>query len=261
MNFKDKLKKVIVEIKNNLSYKYDFYYDGKLKLLFNLFGIKTKSINASMFSQFNQDLIVKQILETNFKINLNYSGQDVRIVDIGANHPIDYNNTYLFEKLYGAKVYSFEPNKNLEREWIKYRSESQIQYVGISDEAKTLSLNIPEINNSNNDDSHDPNMFASFSESTIEKKSSIYNKLVVDVKPLENVLEKGNYDVLFIDVEGHEMHVLKGIDFDGFSFKVIVIENNSEVGGSDLIRKYLISRGYQLHSRLYHLDDIFIKSN
>lgn len=64
-----------------------------------------------------------------------------------------------------------------------------------------------------------------------------------------------NIDVMVVDVEGHEMEVVKGINLDKYSPTVIVIEN---IRSEPDYREYMASRGYLLSSRL-DIDDIYIK--
>jgi len=65
---------------------------------------------------------------------------------------------------------------------------------------------------------------------------------------------------LKIDVEGYEMNVLKGIDFEAVTISCFVIENNkNERGTIDLeIREFMQQKGYRFAGRLV-IDDVFVK--
>ncbi len=69
-------------------------------------------------------------------------------------------------------------------------------------------------------------------------------------------------DALFIDVEGYEMEVLKGIDFEKINIGCICVENNrkSDVLPDKAMRDFIISKGYRLIARLT-IDDVFVKND
>jgi hypothetical protein len=64
-----------------------------------------------------------------------------------------------------------------------------------------------------------------------------------------------------IDVEGHELNVIKGIDFDNVRINVLSIENCSlpnSVYGDDSIREIMLKNNYSLWGRIIGLDDIYV---
>ena len=64
-----------------------------------------------------------------------------------------------------------------------------------------------------------------------------------------------------IDVEGHELNVLKGIDFEKVRINILTIENNppeNSIYGDDNIRKIMFDNNYILWGRIVGLDDIYI---
>jgi FkbM family methyltransferase len=81
----------------------------------------------------------------------------------------------------------------------------------------------------------------------------------IDSYTYKDLVEKyeipNHVDYLSIDVEGGEMGVLKGIDFNSYSFGVIGIENNF---GETYVIDYMKGFGYQKVDK-FGADDIFIK--
>jgi hypothetical protein len=64
-----------------------------------------------------------------------------------------------------------------------------------------------------------------------------------------------------IDVEGHELNVLKGIDFNKVRINVLTIENNPSycsIYGDKNIRQIMFNSNYILWGRIIGLDDIYI---
>ena len=63
-------------------------------------------------------------------------------------------------------------------------------------------------------DGYDDNVHSSLIPSEIPRSASGNIELkTVKVKPLGKVVKPGNFNLLFIDVEGFEMNVLNGINF------------------------------------------------
>ena len=119
---------------------------------------------------------------------------------------------------------------------------------------------------------------------TIDKRTSQFQKAKISsikkikTNTLNNIIKSSKYsnkkiDLLSIDVEGHELPVLEGLDFDKYSPNVIVIEyldlNVSKLEIKNLnienvinseIYKFLTLKKYILVNSIYS-DLIFIKSD
>lgn len=66
--------------------------------------------------------------------------------------------------------------------------------------------------------------------------------------------------MMSIDVEGHEIEVLKGLDLSRIKVSVLIIENNVPAfRGRQEIRDHMLANGYRLAARVWHLDDVFVK--
>lgn len=91
-------------------------------------------------------------------------------------------------------------------------------------------------------------------------KESI-RKYCVEQKCLQNILKErkiSKVDFMSIDVEGYELSVLKGIDFNKVDIKCIIIENDKH--NRRKLRNYIVSKGYILVARLT-IDDVFVKKD
>jgi hypothetical protein len=119
---------------------------------------------------------------------------------------------------------------------------------------------------------------------TIDKKTSQFQKAKISsikkikTNTLNNIIKSSKYsnkkiDLLSIDVEGHELPVLEGLDFNKYSPNVIVVEyldlNVSKLEIKNLnienvinseIYKFLTLKKYILVNSIYS-DLIFIKSD
>lgn len=201
----------------------------------NLFAkLKVKS-----YSQFGQDFFVYDMIFGKKK--------DGFFLDIGANDPIEINNSYLLEQN-GWKGIAFEPIKEISEQWKNVR-ETPCVNVAIGDTESEVFFT--EVS------AHQLSGIGLGKES---EKDRIYK---VKQKELKSILvEYGitHVDVAFIDVEGYEMNVLRGIDFEKTDITCICIENNrnGDIFFDINIRNYLIEKGYILIARLT-IDDVFIK--
>ena len=215
--------------------------------IFEMIGQK----NRKLYSQHNQDYLV---YENFFK-----EKKDGFFCDIGGNHPLKINNTLYFEEL-GWNGFAFEPLPHMTKQWIEHRKAKLFPFA-LSDVEDDMAFTIIHGENDWED-------MLSYVDSTSMvdyeyKKESI----IVKTKLLKKVLDSENIthvDYMSIDVEGHEINVLKGIDFNRVRFDVITIENNfggagdKRHYGDDEIRNILLRNGFILWGRIIGLDDIFV---
>ena len=225
----------------------------------------------------NFNLIHKKIFSK--KKYYSFSGVDVIIenifrdkkdgfyVDVGCQHPIKNNNTYLLHK----------------KGWIGINVDLDIDNINLFNEARPKDENI-NVAISNKLGETDLYFYHKKSPiNTIDKKTSDFQKAnVSEIKKIKtntltNILNNSKYnykiDLLSIDVEGHEMQVLEGFDFNLYKPSVIVIEyldlsvKKIEVKNlfiENLLKtklyKFLTSKNYVLANCIYS-DLIFINKD
>jgi FkbM family methyltransferase len=132
-------------------------------------------------------------------ISKEYIDPNKNIIDIGANIG---NHTVVYSNFTNGSVYSFEPQKEiydilLENIKINKCSNVKAFNFGISDREDKFFMNAR----------YDcPNNFGSFS---IQKQTSPTG-ITVECKPIDS-FDIENVGFIKIDVEGHELNVLKGI--------------------------------------------------
>jgi FkbM family methyltransferase len=175
------------------------------KILLKLLGVRLIS------SQYGEDLIIESLLPHK---------KDGFYIDIGANHPIKYNNTLLFYKK-GWQGINIEPNPS--RLWLfKLLRKRDINLnLGIGKENSAMDFYI----------------FKESTLSTFDKAASDeYQKMGHDLKkiikimitPLKDVLEKyakqKEIDILSVDTEGFDMEVLQSNDWQKFRPRFLIIE-------------------------------------
>ncbi|MBF0196762.1 MAG: FkbM family methyltransferase [Planctomycetes bacterium] len=182
------------------------------------------------YSQLGEDLVLDPLLAELSK---------GVYVDVGSNHPMVYSNTY---KLYlkGWQGLCVDPNASFSPLYAQHRPRDTFLNYAISNEEGALKFHLYE------DDrvSH-----------IGDGKNVPAGVQVLDVqaKKLNSILqEQGvekDFNLLNIDVEGHEMEVLKSLDFEYYSPGIILVEIHHmdfEKLSECEIYQYLIKRNYEL---------------
>lgn len=140
-------------------------------------------------------------------------------LDVGGNDPVHINNTYFFETSREWTGLAFEPVPQLNNEWKVHRKVECLPYA-LGSVEKDVEFCEYEKN------------YMSGVEQAVDYKGTIKNKYMVSMKKLSTVLKEKriNYvDFMSLDVEGSELDVLKGIDFQKVYIYCIVIENNKVI--------------------------------
>jgi FkbM family methyltransferase len=225
----------IIRVRNKTHYLW--FINSKIILPNNLF-----------YSQDQQELIILYYFN---KYNLNLN--NLKIIDIGANHPIKINNTFFFEKYFNSTTYSFEPNLYYKKLWSELRPNSKVFFSAIGN----LNLNTLFVPKNFDNTVKDLNVYGTLNTPN-NVSTDLYDILNITTGSIEDFIKKDFYDLLFIDTEGFELNVLKSINFSDFKFKFIIVENNKIVGGDKNIRDILFHNSYKLICRTYNLDDFYI---
>ena len=218
---------------------------------------KFKSKRIS-FSQTGIDLILNNIFK-NQKIGF--------YVDIGCNHPIYNNNTYLLFKRGWSGI-----NIDLDKDCIKLFNIFRKNDINIHT-ALSSSISIKDLYFY-----HKKSPINTLDKKTSERQTtSVKNIKKVQTTTLNSVLESANInkkiDVLCIDVEGHELEIIKGLDFKKYTPKIIVVEyldasiTNLEVKNLNInnvinseLYKFLSQNNFTLIN-WHHSDLIFVENS
>lgn len=186
-------------------------------------------------------------------------------IDVGCQHPIKNNNTYLLYKKGWEGI-----NVDLDKDNIELfnvsRSNDHNFNIALSSEVKEVDLYFYHKKSPINTIDKKTSEFQKAKVSSIKKiKTDTLNNIILNTKYKDR-----SFDLLSIDVEGHEMEVLKGFDLVKFSPNVIVVEyldlNISKLEIKNLnienilnteIYKYLVSRNYILVNNIYS-DLVFV---
>lgn len=228
----NKIKRLIIKITPKIIL--DIYAS---KILKQQIHIHKRIANIS-YSQQSEDLVL-----------LKYFGRiwGGFYIDVGAYHPYQFSNTYIFYKM-GWHGINIEPNPDNFEVISKKRKRDINLNIGISNEAKTqkyFKFNYPVMNTfidsvAKNRDG----LNGAILESTIEVKTKTLSTV------LDKYLPSGQkIDFISIDAEGMDYDVLISNDWSKYRPKIILVEESIyEMGkfSDSKIYTYLESIGYKL---------------
>ena len=221
-----------------------------------------RKYTKTSYSISNVDLIIDRMFAN--KSNGNF-------IDLGCNHPIKFNNTYLLYKrgwrglnidLDQTSINEFNKIRNLDfnvRALVSNSSNEikKIYYYHKRSAINTVSEQLIKHRNSSNKDYQ-----------IVEQKTKTLEE-IINNSPLKNK----NIDLLSIDIENHEYEVLKNFDFKNYKISVIVTEihdldqtkleiynQNIEKILENKLYKLLILNGYKLINWV-NSDLIFVRKD
>ena len=188
-------------------------------------------------------------------------------LDIGAQHPISNNNTFLLFKKGWKGINIDLDKKNIDLFKIARPKDINLNYA-ISDVKKEVDLFFYHESSPINTLSKN---VSSFQKAKVKEIKKIQTKVLNDV--LNDINLQNHIDYMNIDVEGYEDQVLKGFNIQKFKPSVVSIEyldlnmkklefRNNDINNllnSDLY-KYFIQNNYYFVNWL-HGDLIFVHKN
>jgi FkbM family methyltransferase len=190
---------------------------------------------APFFSQFGEDEILERIFE---------GSAPGTCVEVGAHDGVTGSNTYHFELL-GWRCLLVEPVPGL-AEAARRRRRALVFECAASSAEGRATLYVAEGAESLSTLDPGPEH-----EAAARAAGARRAPLVVATRRLDGLLDEagaGPIDFVSIDVEGHELEVLRGLSLERFRPRVVVLEDNSGAGDPDL-RRHMETRGYRFFLR------------
>ncbi len=218
----------------------------KSKLFAGLQGIRRAFFSSSKwkksYSQCAEDLIVEFIFKSGALESRGF------YVDVGAHHPRRGSNTYaLYKKGWRGILVDMEPDKVIAARLA--RPFDTCVQAAVSDGERDVGV-------------FSPGPFST--KTTIDPKSALGDRFTnfvktasVRTKTLTDILDdnscSGDFDFLNVDCEGHDLAVLRGLDFERYCPKVICVEiweasKGIEALMDSKIHVHLSKSGYVLFS-------------
>lgn len=180
-------------------------------------------------------------------------------VEVGANDGRTGSTTLFFEQR-GWNCVLVEPNPEL---CIQLRAERKafVAECAASNEEGEAVLNVGE----GGDLAHGVSTIESSDAAlaTLHGYGFRSRPLTVPTQRLDTVLEESGFDgpidFVSIDVEGHELNVLKGFSIERWQPRIVIIEDNAVFQDRE-VRDYMVQRGYHPFRRT-GVNDWFARNN
>ena len=193
------------------------------------------------YSQEGEDLILARIFEdrlTGF------------YVDIGAHHPFRFSNTCLFYRR-GWQGINIDAMPGSMRIFRKHRPKDINLEIGVGERREKLPFHM----------FNDSALNGFSSDLSIERDETttyfIEDVVSIDVVPLGEILDEHlpsdqGIDFMSVDVEGHDLQVLKSNDWERYRPKYVLVEvlgcNVGDAGQSD-VGLFMFGKGYELYAK------------
>lgn len=219
MSFDRKLKKVLKICRSS----------GGGRKLFNITKNRMKNLisgyGETCYSQSGEDIIVSSL------INMMKGREPVSYLDVGCNHPVCFNNTFLLRRKFPIrKGVLVEPNPELCGLIRKKRRNDIVLNMGIGTETGELlyyMMNADTLNTFSKKDA----------DRAVANGYCVENCVNIQVLEINLFLKKyfpeRKLDFLSIDTEGGEFETLTKIDYDFIRPAIICVETLEFMGGKD----------------------------
>ena len=199
------------------------------------------------YSAAGEDRAILAWLETYYGRN----SRNIRYCDIGANHPAELNNTFLFY-LSGSNGVLVEPDPALCASLRSERTRDIVINAGAAfDDRRSAKLQRLSSNVFNTFLSDQADFVVrSSSNWQPEQAQSVVDEVEVSLVPTNDILSEhfsDGIDFISIDAEGVDFQILQSIDFSRFKPKLICIEASR---GSSEFDNVLSPFGYKLVSQM-----------
>ena len=195
----------------------------KIYLYYQLYFRYKLFYKRKNYSQFDEDI---------FLVDFFKEKKNGKFVDLGAFHPMRYNNTYLLYKK-GWSGTNIDLNQTAIDMFNIVRKRDNNKCALISNKSNEKKKVYYEHN------------FSAVNSLilTSELKEVLNKEKVMITKTFEELIEH-NFDFLNIDLEGHDYEVLKNINFDKYRPKLVCVEILEKSKDKNNIFKFLENKGY-----------------
>jgi len=193
--------------------------------------IFSKRQSRRYYSQFGEDTVLSEMFGRHKRTGT--------YVDVGCYHPRKHSNTYLFYKRgWRGLLIDIEPAKIIACRIIRPRDKAVL--AAVSDTSGTRTVYAPKRFS----------VMASLSQVHPDFKPIGQIRTATLTELLDEHLPNKHIDLLSIDVEGHDMQVLRGLDFGKYQPDMIVVESwegrDVQAIQQGSIHALLTERGYAM---------------
>ncbi len=207
------------------------------------------------YSQNGEDIIIASAVR---RLGI----QNPTYLDIGTNHPIYNNNTYLFYTR-GDRGVLVEPDPEVYRVIKKTRNDVCLN-VGIGTRDSTsvpfYVMTSKQLSTFKKDEADSMVASTNYGKQAIERVIDIP---LVAINSLMHTYFPHGVDILSIDTEGYDLEILQSLDFKQYAPQVMCVETLrfNDAGKEEkqkAIVDYVLAQGYTLYADT-HINSIFVR--
>lgn len=196
--------------------------------------IQEEYLKNNSYAQCGEDRIIY------FLLQLTYLKNEFTYLDIGANHPVNGNNTNLFYQM-GFRGILVEPNKNLADMITVSRPGDIVLNAGIGFKEET------ELSEFYLFKDYQLSTFSKTKAESLKKcGQELIDTQLIELHSINKIIDeysKGHVSFINLDAEGMDFKILQSIDFDLYKPDIICIENTDVDTSLDIEKK--IEMSYQ----------------
>jgi FkbM family methyltransferase len=183
------------------------------------------------FSQFGEDLFLKEY----------FGARNGLYIEIGGNHPFSLSNTYLLYRM-GWSGLVIEPIQRLYAKHKRFRPRDIQVNAAVGDSSGSLTFY-----------EMIPSVLSTCDRSEVESllstgKAILFREYSVPVTTVAELyrthLAPARISLLSIDTEGHDMSVLRGVDWEAMLPEIIICEAADQSKGIE-VSIFLATQGYR----------------
>ena len=208
------------------------------------------------YSQNAEDLIISSIVRRLKIENPSY-------LDIGTNHPIFGNNTYLFYTR-GSRGVLAEPDPNIFRVIQKTRRHDTCLNVGIGPaDEKGAPYYVMTSRQLSTFKKEEADSYAASNNYGAQKIERVIHVPLVAVNTLMEKYFPHGVDIVSIDTEGYDLEILQSLDLTKHAPKIMCVEtlrfdDSGKEQKQRVIIDYLLGHGYKIYADTY-INTIFVR--
>ena len=203
------------------------------------------------YSQSGEDLIIDQIFITLGREQISY-------LDLGANHPTRFSNTYLFY-LRGGHGVCVEPDPLLQPLFRKWRGRDKLLTCGVGLDKGEADFYIMTSNTLNTFSKEEADRYQGYGRQKIERV------IKLPLKPVNEILSEHFEtcpNLISLDIEGMDFQILRSLEFGKWRPEVFCIEtltyteDKTEQKLPEII-EFMKRHGYMVYGDTY-INTIFV---
>ena len=224
--------------------------------------------NFKKIFNFKIPVFLKKLLKSSYGKNnldiqlekyLNYTNGF--FIELGAHDGITQSNTFYYEKKKNWNCILIQPTPKLYEICKKNRSEKNYFFCNACVDFDYKKENVKLIYSNLKTTSVDLTADIYREKHLAEPELNFFEKqnhYLAKAKTLNSILKDSNapkvVDFFSLDVEGAEFEVLKGINFDKFNFKYIIVETDE----FDKLKNFLNNKNYRFVEKFNFNDYLFV---